>query len=98
MILCPITDEALSMALNHKCLECGERPSISDARWRWNGFAYEHHHDYPVGHVLAVSDEQFERMIDEKVAEELTKHFENGRTYIVEEDKVTDITGEEDKR
>jgi len=37
-----------------KCTECGESNSL-DPRWRWNGFSWEHHHDYPVGYVAAKS-------------------------------------------
>jgi hypothetical protein len=32
---------------------CGEFMVANSPAWRWNGFAWEHHHGYPIGHVVA---------------------------------------------
>ena len=33
--------------------DCGERCKPFAAEWRWNGFAWEHQHEYPLGHCIA---------------------------------------------
>lgn len=35
------------------CTSCGEQCQALSAKWRFNGDEWEHHHDYPMGHVLA---------------------------------------------
>lgn len=37
-----------------RCQGCGEAV-VTDGRWRWTGDRWQHHHDYPVGHVDAIS-------------------------------------------
>lgn len=49
-----------------KC-ECG---AVADANCRWNGSAYEHHHGYPVGHVLMKNIHA--RSFGEELARQLT--------------------------
>ncbi len=44
----------LKDARNWHCPKCGEYPTAMDGAWRWNGHAWEHHHDYPVGHIEAI--------------------------------------------
>jgi hypothetical protein len=43
------TEDRDPMAHHHWKCECGE---MADSMCRWNGFAYEHHHGYPIGHVM----------------------------------------------
>lgn len=46
------TDDAESYRVtdfHHWQCECG---AMADNLCRWNGYAYEHHHGYPIGHVL----------------------------------------------
>lgn len=56
---------------NWKC-ECG---AIADNNCRWNGFQYEHHHGYPVGHVpmknIAVCT--FREELNEQIKNGVTK-------------------------
>jgi hypothetical protein len=33
--------------------DCGEQCNPCDSGWRFNGHGWEHHHGYPIGHVLA---------------------------------------------
>lgn len=33
--------------------ECGERCDPCSPKWRSTGSAWEHHHEYPMGHVRA---------------------------------------------
>jgi hypothetical protein len=44
--------EAVACAQEWRC-ECGAAPSPTSAAWRWNGQDWEHHHGYPIGHVIA---------------------------------------------
>lgn len=48
----PGVQDHLSDAANWKC-ECGAVCDPFAAAWRWSGIAWEHHHDYPLGHVPA---------------------------------------------
>ena len=36
-----------------RCPECGDAANALDPLWRWNGKAWEHHHGYPIGHIVA---------------------------------------------
>lgn len=39
------------------CPRCGQRPMTGDiSKWRFNGDLWEHHHDYPVGHIQVERD------------------------------------------
>ncbi len=40
-------------AANWVCTGCGAPCVPDNGNWRWNGSAWEHHHGFPVGHVLA---------------------------------------------
>lgn len=40
-------------AKNWRCPMCAEIANPSSDRWRWGGYAWQHHHEYPVGHVDA---------------------------------------------
>lgn len=43
------------------CADCGDNPAPFShpgvAKWRWDGERWQHHHAYPVGHVICVSDQ-----------------------------------------
>ena len=45
-------DRHLAEATEWVC-ECGQQCNPMSADWRWNGFAWEHYHGYPIGHVIA---------------------------------------------
>lgn len=55
-------------ALEHWQCECG---AMADLGCRWNGSAYEHHHPYPVGHVLMknIHHRTFRERLAECIAE-----------------------------
>ena len=36
---------------------CYERPSIASGKWRWAADHWQHHHDYPAGHIPAMKCE-----------------------------------------
>ena len=45
----------MASAKNWICtgLNCGKRPFEGGmAHWRWDGRNWQHHHDYPVGHLI----------------------------------------------
>lgn len=52
--------------------ECGEK---GDAMCRWNGFAYEHHHGYPIGHVMMECSTK--RSFQEELSRRVKEGIEN---------------------
>ena len=58
------------MDFDHWRCECGAK---ADGNCRWNGKAYEHHHGYPVGHVVMknISRRTFREELAKRIAEGL---------------------------
>ena len=52
MIHNPELKKHFAEAKGWKC-ECGEVCNPGSGHWRWNGNEWEHHHGYPIGHVVA---------------------------------------------
>lgn len=53
--------------------ECG---AVGDSNCRWNGFAYEHPHPYPIGHV------EMKCMTRRSYAEELERMIADGAVKV----------------
>ena len=51
------------------------KPDLGNASWRWDGENWQHHHGYPIGHVVAKYKPEIKKEVTEEWIEEKTRRF-----------------------